>query len=342
MSEAEWAVRCDLAALYRLAALQQYDDILLTHISARVPGPQRHFLINPFGLRFCEVTASSLVKVDIDGKVVATTAHRFNYAGFVIHSAIHAAREDAHFIIHFHTDDGVAVASQQEGILPLNQRALGVLKRLAYHDYEGVATSLEERQRIVADLGDKTLMLLRNHGTLALVDHSRSCVDGNLQSRKNLCDPDQGAERRSGERATVPAEIQKHAAARIGDLAARGEHGTRMAGVAASGAQGVAGIRRLAAHCDVLAVPLSRAHLDRHGGRRDRRIPRRETHPIGRGRLAHRPWTASARNREERPDPHECCRAQCSACQSRGVREPTRPARLCRRHAESERARRLA
>lgn len=168
ISEAEWTARCDLAALYRLAAINKYDDMLLTHISARIPGPERHFLINPFGLRFCEVTASSLVKIDIDGNIVAPTQYRYNYAGFVIHSCIHRAREDAHFIIHFHTDDGIAVASQKEGLLPLNQRALSVIRRLAYHDYEGVATSLDEQQRIVADLDDKTLMILRNHGTLAV------------------------------------------------------------------------------------------------------------------------------------------------------------------------------
>ena len=224
MSEAEWAVRCDLAALYRLAALQQYDDILLTHISARVPGPQRHFLINPFGLRFCEVTASSLVKVDIDGKVVATTAHRFNYAGFVIHSAIHAAREDAHFIIHFHTDDGVAVASQQEGILPLNQRALGVLKRLAYHDYEGVATSLEERQRIVADLGDKTLMLLRNHGTLALGPTAGHAWMGIYNLEKTCATQIKALSAGRANVLPVPAEVQRQAAARIGDSSRREEN----------------------------------------------------------------------------------------------------------------------
>ncbi|WP_166143360.1 class II aldolase/adducin family protein [Methylosinus sp. RM1] len=163
----EWATRVELAALYRLTALHGYDDFLYTHISARIPGPDRHFLLNPFGLYFSEVTASNLVKIDLDGNVLQGE-HGINYAGFVIHSAIHAAREDARFVAHFHTDDGVAVSSQKEGLLPLNQRALALLPRLAYHDYEGVALNLDERARLVADLGEKSLLLLRNHGTLAL------------------------------------------------------------------------------------------------------------------------------------------------------------------------------
>lgn len=167
VSAGEWRTRVELAALYRLAALSGWDDFLATHISARVPGPEHHFLLNPLGLWFEEVTASSLVKIDLDGRVIEG-GHEINYAGFVIHSAIHAAREDAHFIIHFHTDDGVALSSQKDGLLPLNQRALAILPRLAYHDYEGIAFNLDERERLVADLGDKSQLLLRNHGTLAL------------------------------------------------------------------------------------------------------------------------------------------------------------------------------
>jgi ribulose-5-phosphate 4-epimerase/fuculose-1-phosphate aldolase len=164
----EWAVRCDLAALYRVTALEEWDDLLLTHISARVPGEHEHFLINPFGLRFAEVTASSLVKVDMSGNILSAHACRINYAGFVIHSAIHRARADARFIIHLHSDDGVAIASQREGLLPLNQRAMQVIRSLSYHDYEGVAVDLAEQVRIVADLGSASTMILRNHGTLAL------------------------------------------------------------------------------------------------------------------------------------------------------------------------------
>jgi ribulose-5-phosphate 4-epimerase/fuculose-1-phosphate aldolase len=168
VSDEEWRARVELAALYRLAALEKWDDMIFTHISARVPGPEHHFLINPYGWFFEEITASSLVKVDLDGKVVQQTSSFINPAGFTIHSAIHAAREDAQFVIHLHTDAGVAVSAQAEGLLPLTQHALIVLPQLAYHDYEGIALNLDERQRIVADLGDKSVMLLRNHGLLAL------------------------------------------------------------------------------------------------------------------------------------------------------------------------------
>jgi ribulose-5-phosphate 4-epimerase/fuculose-1-phosphate aldolase len=168
VSDAEWKVRFDLAAFYRLSALYGWDDFLYTHISARVPGPEHHFLINPFGLMFDEITASSLVKVDLDGNVIGESDYGINYAGYVIHSAIHGAREDAHFIAHFHSADGMAVSAQAEGLLPLNQRALAIIPRLSYHDYEGVALNLDERERLVADLGDTKVMLLRNHGTLAL------------------------------------------------------------------------------------------------------------------------------------------------------------------------------
>lgn len=164
---AEWKVRVDLAAFYRLAALYGWDDLIFTHISARVPGPDHHFLINPYGLMFEEITASSLVKVDLDGNLIDPAEYGINYAGYVIHSAIHAAREDAHFIAHFHSPDGMAVSAQTEGLLPLNQRALSLIPRLSYHDYEGVALNLDERERLVADLGETKLMLLRNHGTLA-------------------------------------------------------------------------------------------------------------------------------------------------------------------------------
>ncbi|HEY5409751.1 MAG TPA: class II aldolase/adducin family protein, partial [Caulobacteraceae bacterium] len=167
VSEAEWRTRVDLAALYRLVALEGWDDMIFTHISARVPGPEHHFLINPFGAFFEEVTASSLVKVDLEGNIVMESAFGINAAGYVIHSAVHAAREDARFVIHVHSDQGVAVSAQAEGLLPLSQHAMAVLPHLAYHDYEGIALHLDERERVVRDLGDKTLKMLRNHGTLA-------------------------------------------------------------------------------------------------------------------------------------------------------------------------------
>ncbi len=175
VSEDEWRVRVDLAALYRLVAREGWDDLIYTHISARVPGPEHHFLLNPYGYFFEEITASSLVKVDLDGNVLQDTPYFVNAAGFTIHSAIHAAREDAQFVMHLHTDDGCAVSAQQEGLLPLTQHALITLPRLAYHDYEGIALNLDERERLVADLGDQSVMLLRNHGTLALGPTAAAC-----------------------------------------------------------------------------------------------------------------------------------------------------------------------
>ncbi len=175
VSEVEWQARVDLAALYRLVALFGWDDLIYTHISARIPGPEHHFLINPYGLLFEEMTASALVKVDLEGNVLQQTAYFINPAGFTIHSAIHAARDDAHYVMHLHTDQGVAVSAQTEGLLPLNQTALVVLPRLAYHDYEGIALNLDERERLVADLGGKSLMLLRNHGTLAVGATAADC-----------------------------------------------------------------------------------------------------------------------------------------------------------------------
>ena len=168
MTTEEWQARVELAALYRLVALLGWDDMIFTHLSARVPGPEHHFLINPYGWLFGEITASSLVKVDPEGRAVDPTPHRVNPAGFTIHSAVHAAREDAMFVLHLHTDAGVAVSTHEEGLLPLTQHALIVLPSLAYHDYEGIALHLDERQRIVRDLGGCHAMLLRNHGTLAL------------------------------------------------------------------------------------------------------------------------------------------------------------------------------
>ncbi len=168
VSEAEWQARIELAALYRLVALHGWDDMIFTHISARVPGPEHHFLINPYGWYFDEITASSLIKVDLDGNIVQDTTHFINPAGFTIHSAIHAAREDAHYVVHLHTVAGVGVASQEHGLLPLSQNACLLQDQVAYHGYEGLALNHDERERLVADLGDKALMLLRNHGTLAV------------------------------------------------------------------------------------------------------------------------------------------------------------------------------
>ncbi|HEV3087399.1 MAG TPA: class II aldolase/adducin family protein [Candidatus Elarobacter sp.] len=164
----ERQVRVDLAAAYRLVAHYGWDDLIFTHISARVPGPDHHFLINPYGMLFSEITASSLLKVDLDGNLVEPTSYFFNPAGFTIHSAVHAAREDAKCVLHLHTVAGVAVSCQEQGLLPIEQTAMLLNGQIAYHEYEGVALLLDERPRLVADLGDKNAMLLRNHGTLTV------------------------------------------------------------------------------------------------------------------------------------------------------------------------------
>jgi ribulose-5-phosphate 4-epimerase/fuculose-1-phosphate aldolase len=172
--DVEWRARVDCAALYRLIALYGWDDMIFTHISLRIPGPEHHFLINPYGFMFDEITASSLVKVDLDGNVVSPTPYFINPAGFTIHSAIHAAREDATCVVHCHTDAGVAVSAQKGGLLAISQTAMACSADLAYHDYEGIALDLDERERLVADLGTNSFMLLRNHGTLTVGDSAAS------------------------------------------------------------------------------------------------------------------------------------------------------------------------
>jgi len=168
VSAEEWERRVDLAACYRLVARYGWDDLIFTHISARVPGPEHHFLINPYGLMFDEITASSLVKVDLDGRKVFDSPFDINPAGFVIHSAIHAARDDATCVLHLHSVNGVAVSAQEDGLLPLSQHSMSVLPSLAYHDYEGVALEDDEKPRLVRDLGDKRFLMLRNHGLLTV------------------------------------------------------------------------------------------------------------------------------------------------------------------------------
>jgi len=168
MSEEEWQIRVDLAAAYRLVHHFGWDDLVFTHISARVPGPEHHFLINPFGLMFDEISASNLVKIDMEGNLVEPSMFMVNKAGFTIHSAVHAGREDAHCVLHLHTIAGTAVSSLKEGLLPINQTAMILNGEIAYHDYEGIAFNHDERPRIVADLGSKSAMLLRNHGTLTV------------------------------------------------------------------------------------------------------------------------------------------------------------------------------
>jgi ribulose-5-phosphate 4-epimerase/fuculose-1-phosphate aldolase len=175
VSEAEWKTRVELAALYRLVALYGWDDMIYTHISARIPETDHHFLINPYGMFFDEITASSLVRIDLQGNILQETPYFINPAGFTIHSAIHAARDDAHFVMHLHSDQGVAVSAQKDGLLPLSQHALVCLPRLAYHDYEGIALNPDEKERLVADIGSASMLMLRNHGTLTVGATAGDC-----------------------------------------------------------------------------------------------------------------------------------------------------------------------
>ncbi len=168
VSTEEWALRVELAACYRLVALYGWSDLVFTHISARIPGPEHHFLINPYGLMFDEITASSLVKVDQQCNKVIDSPFPVNPAGFTIHSCIHQVREDAGCVLHTHSRAGVAVAAQKAGVLPISQQSSFVLADLAYHDYEGVALRDEERPRLQADLGTKNFLMLRNHGLLTV------------------------------------------------------------------------------------------------------------------------------------------------------------------------------
>ncbi len=168
MSPAEWEARVNLAAAYRLVADFHWDDLIFTHLSVRVPGPEHHFLINPYGMLFEEITASSLVKVDLAGNKVEDSPYPVNPAGFTIHSAVHASREDAQCVMHIHSLDGVAVSAQKGGVLPISQQSIFVLASLGYHDYEGVALNEDEKPRLVRDLGTNTFLMLRNHGLLTV------------------------------------------------------------------------------------------------------------------------------------------------------------------------------
>ena len=170
VSEEEWKVRTDLAAAYHLAAIFGWTDIILTHFSARVPGGDEHFLLNAYGLMFDEVTASNLVKVDHEGKILEDiTGYGINQAGFVIHGCVHAARPDAQAVLHTHTLAGIAVSAMSEGVLPLSQHSMRIVRDVTYHDYEGIALDLDERERLARNLGPTSRsMVLRNHGLLAL------------------------------------------------------------------------------------------------------------------------------------------------------------------------------
>jgi len=223
VSAAEWATRVDLAAAYRIVASYGWDDLVYTHISARVPDSDHHFLINPYGMLFEEVTASSLVKIDLEGKKVLESPYDINPAGFTIHSAIHAAREDAHCVMHLHTAAGVAVACQKDGLLPISQHSLFVLTSLAYHAYEGVALNEAEKPRLVNDLGENVFMILPNHGLLTAAG---SVADAFLAMffLQRSCEIQVMAQSGGGELIPIPKPILDGARAQAGQ-AMRGARG---------------------------------------------------------------------------------------------------------------------
>lgn len=168
VSAEEWKLRVDLAALYRLVAHYDWDDYIFTHISMRIPGPEHHFLMNPFGLMFDEITASSLIKIDLEGNIIIPSPYTVNAAGFTIHGGIHMSAPEHNCVIHTHSADGVAVSAQKDGLLPITQHSMQVMADVCYHDYEGIALDHDERPRLIEDLGDKHCMILRNHGLMSV------------------------------------------------------------------------------------------------------------------------------------------------------------------------------
>ncbi len=206
VSDEEWQVRTDLAACYRAIALYGWDDLVFTHVSARVPGAEDHFLINAYGLMFEEITASSLIKVDLNGDKVIDSPFDINPAGFVIHSAIHEARHDAGCVLHTHTRAGIAVSAQADGLLPISQVSLFPYATLGYHSYEGVALNEDEKPRLVADLGDKHALILRNHGLLTT---GETVADAFLMMYvlETACQIQVMAQSSGGELIQVPAPI---------------------------------------------------------------------------------------------------------------------------------------
>lgn len=206
VSAEEWQARVDLAAAYRLVALYGWDDLIFTHISARVPGADHHFLLNPYGMMFEEVTASSLIKIDLAGRKVMESPYFINPAGFTIHSAVHQAREEALCVMHLHTANGIAVSAQKNGLLPLSQQAMFALASLAYHDYEGLALDEEEKPRLVTDLGDKKFMMLRNHGLLTVGRTAAEAFLG-MFLLERACEIQIHAQSGGSELAPIPGEI---------------------------------------------------------------------------------------------------------------------------------------
>ncbi|WFU62640.1 class II aldolase/adducin family protein [Bradyrhizobium brasilense] len=207
----EWTVRCDLAAAYRLIAHFGMDDLISTHLSARLPGNDHRFLLNPYGMMFDEITASSLVVVDPDGHLVEDEEQsKINNAGFTIHSAVHMSREDAHCVMHTHTVAGMAVSAQEQGLLPLNQKSMCLYGNVAYHAFEGVALDLDERERLVSDLGNKDFMILKHHGLLT-VGRTVSEAFLNMLTLEQSCRV-QIAALQGGKVALPPVEVAAHTA----------------------------------------------------------------------------------------------------------------------------------
>jgi len=206
VSAEEWQLRVDLAACYRLVALYGWSDLVFTHISARIPGPEHHFLINPYGLMFDEITASSLVKVDQQCNKIIESPYPVNPAGFVIHSAVHAAREDIQCVLHTHTRAGIAVSAQKDGVLPISQQSTFVLASLAYHDYEGVAFRDDEKPRLQADMGSANFLMLRNHGLLTC---GKTIADAflSMYTFENTCQIQIAAQSGGGELTQVNPKI---------------------------------------------------------------------------------------------------------------------------------------
>lgn len=220
VSAEEWQVRCELAALYRLVAHFRWTDLIYTHISARLPGPEHHFLINQYGVQFHEMRASDLVRIDLEGRIVEqnhASARRVNAAGFTIHSAIHAARPDLKVVAHTHTRDGIAVSAQTDGLLPISQHALKFYGHLAYHGYEGIALDLDERERLVADLGPRhKAMILRNHGLLTAGETAAECFNM-LYYLERACSAQIAAMSGGAGLVFPPEEVRLHTARQFND-----------------------------------------------------------------------------------------------------------------------------
>lgn len=223
--EKEWELRVQLAAAYRIIDHLGWSELIWTHTTVRVPGPEHHFLINQYGLRFDEVRASNLVKVDLHGKVIGDQTHEINPAGFVIHSAIHMTRPDVRCIMHTHTLAGMAVASLQEGLLPISMYALGYYERVAYHDFEGPSLDLDERARLAANLGDKNILILRTHGLLTCGETVAQAFV-RMYRLERACQVQLAAQSTGGALVIPPREICELSAERSDDfLVAEGEKG---------------------------------------------------------------------------------------------------------------------